>query len=237
MEIKRCSKCKESKALNMFSFNKALRDGLCNQCKACQSANKANKTSELQAKRALQKVEILSGEVFKQVIHEGISYDYKISNLGRLISLKNGGEILLNPSLELGRCGRKGYLGTSLRSPDRKKYLTIRVHRLVALAFLDNPKNFNEVNHIDGDKSNNVVSNLEWCDRTANIRHSFECGLNVPKKGPDHHAFNKGRKVSLNGVVYNSVAECARTCGIPRTSLASELDGRMKTKAGIAYVN
>ena len=53
------------------------------------------------------------------------------------------------------------------------------VHRLVALTFIENTNEtvFTDVNHIDGNKENNHVSNLEWCDRTHNVRHSFEIGL------------------------------------------------------------
>ena len=51
------------------------------------------------------------------------------------------------------------------------------LHRLVAYMWLDNPENFGTVNHIDGDKGNNCVENLEWCDLSENIRKGFETGL------------------------------------------------------------
>lgn len=52
-----------------------------------------------------------------------------------------------------------------------------QLHRLIAYTWLDNPKNLNTVNHIDGDKGNNCVENLEWCDLSENIRKGFETGL------------------------------------------------------------
>lgn len=57
------------------------------------------------------------------------------------------------------------------------------VHRLVALKFIPNPNNHTDVNHIDGNKKNNVVSNLEWCDRRYNLNHAISTVLKVYKKG------------------------------------------------------
>lgn len=65
---------------------------------------------------------------------------------------------------------------------------TFRVHRLVMMAF--NPvKNMNEleVNHIDGNKKNNKLENLEWCTASENQIHAFKTGLNKPRKGEESH--------------------------------------------------
>ena len=50
---------------------------------------------------------------------------------------------------------------------------TMRIHRLVALLFIDNPLNLPQVNHLDSDKQNNHVSNLEWCTESRNVMHSI----------------------------------------------------------------
>jgi len=62
----------------------------------------------------------------------------------------------------------------------------VRVHRLVAEAFIENPQCLTEVNHIDGNKKNNNVSNLEWVTHKANMHHAINTGLSkLPGKGDD----------------------------------------------------
>lgn len=58
---------------------------------------------------------------------------------------------------------------------DGRKY-KLYVHRLVAEAFIPNPNNYKEVNHIDCNRSNNTVNNLEWCDRSTNMKHVWSKG-------------------------------------------------------------
>ena len=63
---------------------------------------------------------------------------------------------------------------------------TLAIHRLVALAFIPNPGNKRTVNHIDGCKTNNHISNLEWNTQKENVQHSWSSGLAKPKKGIKH---------------------------------------------------
>ena len=87
---------------------------------------------------------------------------YQVSNCGRVKSLKRKNvlkEKILKPYVD-----KDGYLTVALNNP-RKTFL---VHRLVAEAFIPNPDNLPCVNHKDENKQNNVVSNLEWCDRKYN---------------------------------------------------------------------
>ena len=74
----------------------------------------------------------------------------------------------------------KGY-----RYVNNFKGKSARVHRLVAMAFVQNPDGLPEVNHIDGDKLNNCASNLEWCTRKQNMAHAFATGLCKVRFGED----------------------------------------------------
>ena len=67
-----------------------------------------------------------------------------------------------------------------------KKYTPTVIHRLVAITFIKNPNNYNQVNHIDGNKSNNHVSNLEWVNNSMNQKHAFEKGLQRSRAGEGH---------------------------------------------------
>ena len=71
--------------------------------------------------------------------------------------------------------GNDGYLRTQF---DGKTRL---IHRVVAETFLENPNNLPEVNHIDGNKQNNSVYNLEWCNRNYNLKHAYSVGLRSAK--------------------------------------------------------
>ena len=72
-------------------------------------------------------------------------------------------------------CKSTGYMMIQLYRDGRRKAVTI--HRLVALAFINNPMNYQQVNHIDGNKNNNDVTNLEWCTPQYNARHAWDNGL------------------------------------------------------------
>lgn len=79
-----------------------------------------------------------------------------------------------------------GYMYVNLSK--NGKYKSVTVHRLVAKAFLEKKPDKNQVNHIDGNKANNNVSNLEWTDRYENMQHAFKTGLNKPRIHEQHHA-------------------------------------------------
>lgn len=114
-------------------------------------------------------------EIWKPIIgYEGL---YEVSNLGRVKTLSKivnnypNTTRVLPEKIRLGNINKKlGYRMISL-SKDGDVH-TMYVHRLVALAFIPNPKNFPMINHKDEDKTNNNVSNLEWCTPRYNMAYS-----------------------------------------------------------------
>ena len=98
--------------------------------------------------------------------------DYQISNLGRLKSVArivNGpkGEVRLSDRMLSQVVNKRGYIEYQITH--NGKHYSRKAHRLVALAFIDNPDGLPQVNHIDGNKQNNAVDNLEWCDNRHNV--------------------------------------------------------------------
>jgi len=128
------------------------------------------------------------GEIWKDIPnYEGL---YQISNLGRVKSLerivlqKNGRKRVQHELIRKPRKVYKGYLQIDLWK--NHEYSAKRINRLVAQAFIPNPENKPEVNHIDGNKENNCVDNLEWVTGKENMQHAIRTGLwkasHSPKK-------------------------------------------------------
>ena len=107
--------------------------------------------------------------------------NYQISNYGRVKSLKyysNVHKKYYDRELMLKeKTNKSGYKYVSLGCGKRGKKKAFSIHRLVAQAFISNPNSYKEVNHIDGNKNNNCVENLEWCTRKENILHAYKLGL------------------------------------------------------------
>ena len=109
---------------------------------------------------------------------------------------------------------KDGYLRVRLNST--VKNTMYFVHRLVAQAFIPNPDNRPQVNHIDGNKLNNDVSNLEWVTAKDNIHHAWSVGLSKP-----HNAI----PVVYDGVSYPSLTAAERVTGISRHTIKHRISG------------
>lgn len=107
--------------------------------------------------------------------YEGL---YSVSDSGHVMGHVRGRE--LKPWIH-----KSGYTYITIKKPGTNKK-SFRLHRLVATYFLENPEGLPAVNHLDGNKENNRVSNLEWCTQSANELHARDTGLN-PGRGETHH--------------------------------------------------
>lgn len=159
-------------------------------------------------------------EIWKDIKgYEGL---YQVSNLGNVKSLarvvphKITGSRTIPEKILKPNSDDVGYLYVSLSKDGKKK--NPKIHRLVAEAFIPNPKNLPQVNHIDENKLNNRVTNLEWSTSLDNLNYS-----NVIEKGN----FARRRKViqeSFDGeiiAVYTSMTEAAKAVGASNHSLIS----------------
>lgn len=116
-------------------------------------------------------------EIWKDVV--GFEGRYRISSFGRVLSLQDNHG---NPVERIrGTCFcRKGYELVQLAKEGA--VYTKLIHRLVAEAFLPNPGNRTTVNHIDGVKDHNYVTNLEWATYSENHKHAYQLGLKTPAR-------------------------------------------------------
>lgn len=96
-----------------------------------------------------------------------------MSEFGTIRNIKRG-------SVVKSHIDAHGYMSCTLRHIGEKKSHTIKIHRVIALAFIPNPNNYPIINHKDGNKLNNSIENLEWCTYQHNIQHSFDNGLQTP---------------------------------------------------------
>lgn len=141
-------------------------------------------------------------EEFRPVVgHEGI---YEVSNLGRVKTLVSKRVRERSGGIRKTCVNHAGYHRVLLSRPQSHGgYFTERpvmrsVHRLVAEAFIPNPERLRDVNHIDGDKSNNAVTNLEWVSHRSNMIHYVE-----KLRGGTHWA--KGQKWACKAIIATPV--------------------------------
>ena len=113
--------------------------------------------------------------------YEGL---YEVSNYGRVLSINKPitkGTGVRKPKFLKQSKGSKGYIMVKLYKDGQK--LGMSIHRIVAINFIPNPSGLNVINHIDCNKTNNRVENLEWCTQRHNMTHAIENGLIAYARG------------------------------------------------------
>lgn len=141
-------------------------------------------------------------EIYKWV--NGYESLYQISNYGNVKSFiiyPNGK--LLKPCLD-----SKNYLYVVFYKD--KKGKTQRIHRLIALAFLPKVEGKEIINHIDGDRVNNAITNLEWCTHKENMVHAVATGLKKPSELQKEVTRQRSKKKCMDittGIIYDSLKE------------------------------
>lgn len=170
METKICKICKNEKGINEFRKWRK-------ECKICVNLNKSYSTENKRIIRLSKKIEDLPNEEWRDI--PNFECLYQASNMGRIKSLS---KIKISPNPKFGTYKTKEILLS--QSKDKKGYLNVTVcklgvnfhtkaHILVAKTFIPNPENKPQVNHKKGIKTDNRVSELEWCTNQENQIHSF----------------------------------------------------------------
>lgn len=157
-------------------------------------------------------------EEYKDI--EGYIGLYQVSNMGRVKSLGNdkaSKEQILKPAKDKG-----GYLCVKLYKQGKIKFYFI--HRLVAEAFIPNPNNLPQINHIDEDKTNNTISNLEWCTSKYNINY-----------GTRNEKISKQVMCVETGKIYSSTMEVQRKLGFNNGNIGKCCNGRYKQAYGFHW--
>lgn len=164
-------------------------------------------------------------EIWKDI--PGYEGHYKVSNLGRVKSIKYNKEKILTPYKEVKRFG---YLSVYLRTPGNKK--TMKVHRLVALAFIPNPNNLPEINHRDENKENNCVDNLEWCTSKYNANYGTKLTRLSKILGMKVAQYSKNGEL-IN--TFDSQQEAASKTRCIQTCISDCINGKIKTHRGFIW--
>lgn len=162
--------------------------------------------------------------------------NYEVSNLGNVRSIKR------NKIKEPGS-DHNGYLKVDLYKNSKRS--TKKIHRLVADAFLPKDPQRSDINHKDGNKHNNVVTNLERCTKSENMKHAYKNGLahhtnSRPMLGKHNpNAGRPKRKVMIveTKQIFNSESECERFLGCQKKGHVNDcLRGRQRTYKGYHFI-
>ena len=164
--------------------------------------------------------------------------DYFVTNTGQVFSKRRGG---LKELRQSKTC--KGYK-TVMTMNNNGGYSPKLVHRLVASAYLLNPKQKPQVNHKDGNKTNNNIDNLEWATQSENLKHDFRVLGRIPskpwlgKKGklaPRTIRVGAFTKMGNLFKIFDTLQEGADFIGVTQCAVSNCLHGRANTSGGYIW--
>jgi hypothetical protein len=179
-------------------------------------------------------------EVWKDVVgYEGL---YQVSNIGRIKSVKRYANSKSNKLRSVpekiikSKINKHGYECVQLHDDGARKHIT--VHRVVALAFITNSCGKPQINHIDGIKTNNSVTNMEWCTNSENMIHAHKLGLVQMPLGEKHYMskaitqYNKDGEYIKN---YKCMSDAQRELGIDTSCITRCCKGKYQTAGGFIW--
>lgn len=177
----------------------------------------------------------------------------KIDRFDSKYSISDSGEVRNDSTGRILKqsINANGYCIVGIYNKEKKHTSHYRVHRLVAEAFIENPDNKEIVNHIDGNKQNNNVKNLEWNTSSENVKHAFRTGLSITTQNQRNSArrnieknrllsdCNRKQIYSINSegtkTVYKSVIEASYAVGVSSSAIVHCLKGITKKAAKMEW--
>lgn len=176
--------------------------------------------------------------------YEGL---YEVSNLGNVRGVArthfrydkqgNAYKVRVPARCLVKKDNSNGYYRVCLSRDNRVRRLL--VHRLVAMAFVENPDDLPVIDHIDGDRHNNDASNLRWCTQGDNLRYSYQNGretviVREDLKKRQVHAVSRP-VVRSDGEEFSSVVAASRALGLSESAVSHVVHGRAKTAGGYSF--
>lgn len=178
------------------------------------------------------------------ISEDGSIYSYRKhvrdSITGRIVgSFVSEKSVLIKGSID-----SKGYRYIDIKDKNGKRRCP-KVHRLVALAFLENKYKKPQINHIDGVKLNNDISNLEWVTNSENQLHAYKIGLSFGQEKEknyqwdgNHDNCKRVRQIDLNGnelAIHDSLAIAGRSIGKGYSTISKVCNGKGRTAHGYMW--